>query len=214
VERRLKLTRGCLKVLVEFRNPVMVITKNALVARDMDVLADLAAHDCASVMLSIPTLDVPLNRALEPRTSLPRQRLGAIGELARAGVPVGVLTAPVIPGLTDSEVPGILKAAAEAGATFAGFEILRLPFGVKDLFAQWLEDHMPDRKDKVLNRVRAMRGGKLNDPAFGARMRGQGPFAEQVAQLFHAACRKHGLNAKRSELSTAAFRRPGQLELF
>lgn len=216
VEKRLRLTRQCLEVLAEFRNPVRVVTKNRLVARDADVLAVLARFQAAAVHISITTLDVRLNRVMEPRTSLPAQRLAAIEALAAAGVPVGVLTAPVIPGLTDHEIPAILDAAARAGASFAGYTMLRLPLAVRPLFESWLENHFPERKEKVLNRLRDIRGGALNDPRFGARMRGEGAFADQVATLFHVAARRVGLAGREPTLSTQAFRRPdfGQMEMF
>ncbi|MCI0340928.1 MAG: PA0069 family radical SAM protein [Planctomycetales bacterium] len=217
-ERRLRLTRGCLEVLAEFRNPVAIVTKHRLVTRDADLLADLARDRAASVFLSVTTLDPELVGDLEPRASRPANRLAAIRTLSAAGVPVGVLVAPVIPGLTDHEIPGILAAAAEAGARFAGFVMLRLPYAVSDLFVRWLEVHRPDRKDKVLARIREVRGGRLTDPRFGSRMRGEGVFAEQVRDLFHAACRRAGIEGRAPDLSTAAFRRPapreGQLALF
>jgi DNA repair photolyase len=217
VEQRLQLTRGCLEVLAEALNPVMVTTKRALVTRDADLLAVLARHRAASVMLSVTTLDPELARRMEPRASHPRDRLRAIRHLAASGVPVGVSVAPVIPGLTDHEIPAILEAAAEAGASFAAWVLLRLPGAVAGLFEQWLEAHFPERKRKVLERVRALRGGKLNDPRFGVRGRGEGIFAEQIKALFAAGVRKAGIPQKRPELSTAAFRRPetdGQLRLF
>src|SRR5437763_1012273 len=173
IERKLGLVRRCLKVLREFRNPVGIVTKNHNVTRDADVLADLAKLNAAIVFLSVTTLDASLTAKLEPRTSVPARRLAAIETLAKAGVPVGVLTAPVIPGLTDHELPAILAAAANAGAKYAGFVPLRLPGAVAPLFERWLADHFPDRKDKILNRVRSIRGGKLNDPNFGSRMHGQ-----------------------------------------
>jgi DNA repair photolyase len=152
---------------------------------------------------------------MEPRASHPRERLRAISEAAAAGVPVGVMVAPVIPGLTDHEIPAILEAAAAAGATGAGWVPLRLPGAVAGLFERWLEEHFPERKEKVLARVRALRGGRLNDPRFGSRMRGEGVWAEQLATLFAGARRRHGLDGPRPALSTAAFRRPGeQLGLF
>lgn len=215
VEKRLGITRACLEVLAEFRNPVGVITKNHMVSRDADLLGRLAEHRAASVAVSITSVDVDLARRLEPRASHPRRRLDAIRRLRDAGVPVGVLIAPVIPGLNDHEIPAILEASAEAGACFAGFIILRLPHGVADLFSEWLEIHYPDRRDKVLNRVRSMRGGALNTARFGERMRGHGVFAEQIHHLFEVARRKHGLGRRGIELSTAAFRRPGeQMSLF
>ncbi|MEO6666996.1 MAG: PA0069 family radical SAM protein [Nitrospiria bacterium] len=214
VERRLRLTRRCLEVLADFRNPVFMITKNALVTRDRDVLAALAAHRAAAVYVSITTLDADLCGVLEPRTSRPANRLAAIAALAEAGVPVGVNIAPVIPGLTDSEIPRIVQAAADAGARYAGVIALRLPYGVAPLFETWLERNRPGMKEKVLHRIQHMRGGKLNDPRFGSRMEGDGPFAEQIQTLFAMACRRAGIASHGPELSTAAFRRPGELPLF
>jgi len=208
VERRLQLTRQCLAVLAEFRNPVVIITKNHLVTRDLDLLSELARHRAAAVYLSITTLDASLARTMEPRTSQPARRLAAIEALARAGVPAGVLVAPVIPGLTDHEMSAIIAAAAKAGARFAGYVLLRLPHAVAPLFEAWLTQHHNSKKGKVLNRIRAMRGGRLNDPRFGSRMKGEGIFAEQIAQLFSLACRQVRLGAQDFSLSTAAFRRP------
>jgi DNA repair photolyase len=153
---------------------------------------------------------------MEPRTSLPKQRLAAIGKLAAAGVPVGVMVAPVVPAVTDHEMLSIVKAAAEAGATFAGYVVMRLPFAVKDLFEQWLVNHFPDRKEKVLNRIRSLRDGKLNDANFGSRMEGQGIFAEQIARTFTVACGKAGMAERGPSLSAESFRRPetNQLRLF
>jgi DNA repair photolyase len=174
IEKTLRLTRGCLEVLAECRNPVGVITKNHLVTRDIDLLAELSKFNAARVFVSVTTLDEKLTAKMEPRTSVPKRRLAAIEALTKAGITVGVLMAPVVPGLTDHEIPSLLKAAAEAGAMTAGYTALRLPGAVAPLFEQWLEQHFPDRKAKVLNRVRSMRGGKLNDPNFGSRMSGQG----------------------------------------
>lgn len=216
VERKLGITRGCLAVLAEFRNPVVIITKNHLVTRDIDLLRELAAHRAAAVVLSVTTLDASLQRVLEPRTSVPARRLAAIEALAAAGIPVGVNVAPVIPALTDHEIPSILAAAAKAGATFAGHSVVRLPHAVKELFEAWLQRHFPDRKEKVLNRIREVRGGKLNDPRFGTRMTGEGIYAQQIHDFFRIAARRGGLDGPGPELSTAAFRRPPgpQLELF
>ncbi len=215
-ERKLKLTRNCLEVLAEFRNPVAIITKSKLVGRDADLLADLATHDASAVFLSITTLDPDLARSLEPRASSPIARLAAISALRAAGVPVGVMVAPVIPGLTEHEIPAILRASAEAGATFAGFTIVRLPLGVADLFAQWLDRHAALSKEKILNRIRDMRDGSLNDPRFGERMRGSGPFAELIRRLFDTSAARYGLNTHGPRLSAAHFRRPGdeQMRLF
>ena len=207
--------RRCLGVLAEFRNPVAIITKNHLITRDIDLLSELARHDAVIVNVSITTLDPTLTPRLEPRASLPALRLDAVERLSRAGIPVNVMVAPVIPAITDHEIPAILQAVADAGAVSAAFVPLRLPWAVKDLFANWLERHFPDRKEKVLNRIRDMRGGRLNDPSFGSRMRGEGVFAEQVGQMFEVASRKAGLPRRKVELSTAAFRRPAgpQMEL-
>jgi DNA repair photolyase len=208
IERRLQLTRRCLEVLAEFRNPVVIITKNRLVTRDSDVLQSLAAHRAAQVFISITTLDDDLAQVMEPRASRPALRLAAVRTLAAAGVPVGVMVAPIIPGLTDHEVPAILEAAANAGAFTAGHNVVRLPHGVKDLFAEWLGVHVPHRKEKVLNRLRDMRDGTLNDSTFGARMRGAGAFAESIHQMFDLHRRRTGLT-RTLALSTEAFRRPG-----
>lgn len=215
VERRLKLTRRCLEVLAEFRNPVAIITKNHLVTRDVDLLAELAHHGAVVVNISITTLDATLTPKLEPRASLPRHRLAAVEALSQAGVPVNVLVAPVIPALTDHEMPKIIEAAAAAGAVSAGFVPLRLPFGVAPMFEDWLTRHFPERKEKILNRIREIRGGQLNDPNFGSRMRGEGIFAEQMRAMFHVACRRAGLPKREVTLSAAAFRVPAgpQMEL-
>ena len=215
IEKKLRLTRRCLEVLVEFRNPVAVITKNHLVTRDIDLLSEMARHDTVSVAVSLTTLDDDLRSVMEPRTSAPSRRLAAIEKLSNAGIRVGVLTAPVIPGLTDHELPNLLQAAAEAGAIFAGYTPIRLPYAVARIFEDWLERHFPDRKDKVLNHIRELRGGKLNDPRFGSRMGGEGVYAEHLARLFEVSRRRAGIPAGRSPaLSTAAFRRPGQPTLF
>jgi DNA repair photolyase len=216
IERRLQLTRRCLQVLVDFRNPVVIITKNHLVTRDADLLGELARHGAARVFVSVTTLDGSLGRMLEPRASHPSRRLAAIEALSQAGVPTGVLVAPVIPGLTDHELPSIIAAASQAGARSAGYVTVRLPHGVGPLFEQWLTQHFPERKEKVLQRIRAIRGGKLNDPRFSSRMRGEGIFAEQIESLFALACRKAGIDGRGPSLSSAAFRVPSdaQLSLF
>jgi DNA repair photolyase len=216
VERRLGLTRRCLEVLVEFRNPTAIVTKSRLVARDADLLGELARHEAVSVHVSLTSLDPELQRRMEPRASSPRLRLEAIEALARAGIPVGALLGPVIPGLTDHEIPAILAAAAGAGAGFASWILLRLPHGVAPLFEAWLERHQPERKAKVLHRIQELRGGRLNDPRFGSRMRGEGLHSEQIESLFALAARRAGLARRGPVLSTRAFRRPGgaQLALF
>ena len=208
IERQLRITRGCLEVLAEFRNPVGLVTKNHLVTRDIDLLADLAQHNASVVIISVTTLDVNLQRVMEPRTSAPARRLDAIERLTKAGIPTGVLVAPIIPGLTDHETPAILKAVASAGACFAGYVPLRLPYVLAPMFEQWLEQHFPDRKDKVLNRIRSIRGGKLNDGNFNTRMVGEGIFAEQIRTMFELARRKAGIPEEGPALSKEAFRRP------
>ncbi len=216
VERRLRLTRGCLAVLRDFRNPVAIVTKNHLVTRDADILAELAEHHCVHVWISVTTLRNELQRVMEPRTSVPGRRLAAIRRLSEAGVPVGVFVAPLIPGLTDEEMPSILKASAQAGARHASFLLLRLPLGVADHFADWLEAHFPDRKEKVLGRIRQVRGGRLNSGEFHRRFRGEGEYADQLEGLFRAAARRAGLDGDPPPLSTAGFRRDGgvQADLF
>ena len=217
VERRLEITRACLEVLLECRHPVSIVTKNHLVARDIDILSRMAEHRTAMVTLSITTLRNDLRRVMEPRTSIPARRLSAVRALADAGIPVGVNVAPVIPGLNDHELPEILAAAREAGASHAGMMLLRLPFGVKDLFAEWLEQHFPGRRNKVLGRLREVHGGRLYDSRFGRRGRGRGPFAEHLANLFRISCRTLGLKRRSYDLATDRFRRPergGQMRLF
>ncbi|HEX5398419.1 MAG TPA: PA0069 family radical SAM protein [Verrucomicrobiae bacterium] len=216
VERKLKLTRRCLEVLAEFRNPVFIVTKNHLVTRDIDLLSELARHQAVGVFLSITTLESELRQIMEPRTSPPAARLAALRELASAGIPVGVNVAPIIPGLTDHEMPAILKAAAEAGATSAGYTVVRLPHAVAPLFEKWLATHFPDRKENVLNRLRAMRGGRLYDAQWGKRFSGEGIFAEQIGRMFEVARRRAGIRNDDAALSTAGFRRVdgAQLPLF
>lgn len=212
LEREYKLTRGCLEVLNKFKNPGAIITKNYLVTRDIDILREMAAYNGMVVTISITTLDTELVATLEPRTSRPAARLRAIEELANAGIPVGVNVAPMILGLTDHEMPAILKAAADAGATSAGYTMLRLPHAVAPLFEEWLEVHRPLRKSKVLEALKDVRGGKLYQSDFGSRMVGTGPRAQQLAQVFEVYTRKYGLNKKNWSLSAAHFQRPPTAE--
>ena len=211
IERRLRITRGCLEVLAEARHPVGIVTKNALVTRDIDLLDELARYRAASVCVSVTTLDTDLARRLEPRASAPARRLEAIRALHRAGIPVGVLVAPVIPGLNDHEIPALLEAAAEAGAAFAGWVLLRLPGAVADVFDDWLAREAPARRDKVLHRLQELRGARLSDGRFGHRMRGQGPWAEHLRNLFEIERRRHGLATRGLDLDTGAFRPPAAL---
>ena len=208
IERKLQITRRCLQVLAEYRNPCGVITKNHLITRDADVLAELSQQNLAFAVLSITSLDNDVQRLLEPSASSPARRLAAVETLAKAGVRVGVMVAPIIPGLIDHEMPGILKAAADAGACFAGYTVMGLPFAVKEIFEDWLGKHFPDRKKKVLARIRDIRGGKLNDSEFHSRMSGEGPMAEHLEQMFTIAKRRAGITAKLPPLSKELFRRP------
>lgn len=221
LERQLEITRRCLAVLAEFRNPVGIITKNALVTRDLDLLGDLASHGAAQVVISLTTLDPALSSTLEPRASRPAARLEAMRRLSKAGIPVGVSVAPIIPGLNDHEIPALMAAAAAHGASFASGTLLRLPYAVKDIFSAWLDQFEPGKKDLILNRIREIRGGALNDSSFGHRMSGTGPLAEQIAQLIRISKSRAGFpereqNISHEGLSTKAFRRmmPGQRELF
>jgi len=213
IERRLQLTRKCLEVLVEFRNPVVIITKNELVTRDIDLLRRLASFDAVLVFVSVTSLDAELARELEPRASQPARRLAAIEALAGARVPVASLVAPVIPGLTDHEMPSIIAAVAKAGAVAASYVPLRLPYGVAPLFEEWLTQHRPLQKEKILNRIRDIRGGRLNDPNFVTRMQGSGAYAQQLSELFELSCRKAKLNSRRPVLSAISFQRPGPTQL-
>jgi DNA repair photolyase len=215
-EKQFRLTRKCLEVLNEFGNPCGVITKSHLVTRDIDLLSDLARKNGAVVILSVTSLDADLSSRMEPRASSPRRRLAAIEALTKAGVPTGVMVAPVVPGLTDHEMPRILKAAADAGARFCGFVPVRLPLEVAPLFVDWLDRHYPDRRDKVLNRIRSLRGGKLNDSNFHTRMVGQGVWSGQFKTMFDVAKRKYRLDGPYPELTTEHFRKPGgpQMSLF
>ena len=206
IERKLCITRACLEVLAKFRNPVAIITKNRLVTRDIDVLRELAARNAVAVNISVTSLDANLQQVLEPRTTSPQGRLDAIRQLRGAGIPTGVMVAPIIPGLTDHEVPKILDACAKAGAQFAGYTIIRLPWAVAPLFEHWLEEHFPDRKEKVLGRIRDMRGNRLNNSQWHTRMTGEGIFAEQIGSLFRVGCRHAGIG-ERPTLSTASFRK-------
>ncbi|MFI4890242.1 MAG: PA0069 family radical SAM protein [Steroidobacterales bacterium] len=210
IERQLRVTRTVLEVLARTRHPVTVITKSALILRDLDLLTDLARDGLVSVALSITTLSAETKRALEPRTASPQARLRAVRELNAAGVPTGVMVAPVIPVITDHEMEAILEAAAGAGACFAGYILIRLPYEIKDLFRDWLTEHFPDSAAHVMSLIRDMRGGRDNDPQFGARMRGTGPIAELLRSRFRIACTRLNLNAGSREFPrpTDLFRPP------
>jgi DNA repair photolyase len=217
-ERKFKLTRGCLQVMLEARQAVGVITKNVLVLRDADVLGQLGRERLAHVYLSITTLDAQLARQLEPRTASPQAKLRAIRELSAAGVPVGVMTAPIIPGLNDQEIPSILAAAKEAGAASAGYVLLRLPFAVRPIFEDWVTSHYPEKADRILALIRSTRAGRMNNHEWGKRMRGEGPYAEQIQQTFKIFRAKQGLDRPLPPLDTTKFCPPqprtGQMRLF
>lgn len=213
IERKLGLTRRCLEVFLRYRNPVVIITKNHLVTRDADILKQMAEFNVARVFISITTLDRKLTALMEPRTATPARRFAAIEALTSAGVPTGVLVGPVIPALTDHELVDIIRAAAKAGASFARYIVLRLPYGVKSLFEEWLEVHFPERKEKVLNRLRSLRGGKLYDFEFHQRMKGEGIFADHINKTFEIACRQAGINQQKPHLTIANFRRPSDNQL-
>lgn len=220
VERRLGLTRQLLEILAETRHPVSIVTKSALIERDLDLLADMARDDLVHVIFSITTLDPALARKLEPRAATPARRLAAMERLHAAGVPVGTLFAPLIPAINDHELETVLEAAHAAGSNTAGYALLRLPYELKDLFADWLDSHFPDRARHVMSLLRQLRGGELYDKRFGHRMRGQGVFADLYSQRMQRLAERLGLNRSRRRLNTAAFRpppRPGddrQLALF
>lgn len=217
-EREYQLTRGCLAVAAECRQPMGIVTKNALVARDLDLLAELAHYNAAHVAVSITTLDAQLARTMEPRTSSPDARLRTIRELSAAGVPTRVMVAPIIPGLNDSEMPAILSAAREAGATMASYTLLRLPSSVVDVFFGWLERFYPDHVEKVRSRIRTTRDGELYQSQFGTRMRGEGEIARQIQQTFRVFREKNGYHTESLPLDVSHFRPPrvttGQLRLF
>jgi DNA repair photolyase len=217
VERHWNITRGILQVLHDHDHPVTIITKNALVERDLDLLVPMAQKNLVQVFISITTLDHDIARRMEPRAVSPARRVRAIAALTAAGVPCGVLVAPVVPFLTDAGVEQVLDAAAAAGATRAGYVLLRLPLEVKDLFRAWLDQHFPLKAAHVMSRVHAMREGRDNDPQFGSRMKGSGILADLLKKRFDAACRRLHLNRERKSLDTTRFLRPrldGQLDLF
>ncbi len=220
VERTLKITRSILEVLERFNHPLTIVTKSAGVLRDADILGRMAKLNLVRVYLSVTTLNPTLARAMEPRAASPARRLSAVTALTQAGIPAGVLAAPMIPGLNDAEMENILEAAAKAGAIGAGFTLLRLPHELGELFTNWLNTHLPERASHVLSLIRQMRGGKLNDANFHGRFAGQGPYAEMLAKRFARAVRQYGLSAERFTLDTSKFLAPStqkevmQLSLF
>ena len=217
-ERKFCLTRGCLEVMLEARQPVGIISKNVLMLRDLDVIAQLAERRLITIFLSITTLDPSLARTMEPRTATPEAKMRAIRELTAAGVPTGVMVAPVVPGLTDAEMPSILEAAAEAGARSAGYVLLRLPLTVRPVFEDWLARSYPLKAERVLALIRSTRRGQMYTSEWKIRQRGEGPYAEQIAQNFKVFARRYGLDRSLEPLDTSQFEPPkpksGQLKLF
>jgi DNA repair photolyase len=217
-EREYRLTRGLLEVALEARQPIGIVTKNALVTRDLDLLAEMTRLRLVGVAVSVTTLDPVLARVMEPRTSQPSARLRALQELSAAGIPTRVMVAPIIPGLNDMELPEILAAAASAGAQSAGYVLLRLPLTVRPVFEEWLERTQPDKAEKVLSLIRSTRDGEMYDAQFGSRMRGTGIIAGQIEQMFRIFRARHGLDRPSTPLDASQFRPPrsssGQLRLF
>jgi DNA repair photolyase len=217
IEREWKITRQILEVLAECKHPLSIVTKSALIERDLDLLAQLARDNLVQVFISVTTLDAELARKMEPRASSPRRRLQAIQRLNEAGVPCGVMVAPVIPFLTDAELENILQAAHDHGARTTAYTLLRLPYELKDLFKDWLAVHYPLKAEHVMSRLREMRGGRENDSEFGSRFRGNGLFAQLLSQRFHLACERLGFNCEEGGLDTSRFIKPnpsGQQSLF
>jgi len=209
VERRLKVTRSILEVLARTRHPVAIITKHALILRDLDLLTDMARDGLVSVAVSVTTLDSELKRVMEPRAASPQARLRTLTALSAAGIPTSVMAAPMIPALNDHELEAILEASAATGARWAGYVLLRLPYEIKDLFREWLAQHYPDRAAHVMSLIRDMRGGRDYDPRFGTRMRGTGPYAQLLSNRFRLACQRLKLNSEpRIPLDTTLFRPP------
>ncbi|CAN1724101.1 PA0069 family radical SAM protein [Hyphomicrobium sp. 1Nfss2.1] len=218
IERERRIMRSVLEVLERTNHPVGIVTKSALITRDIDILARMAARGLARAAISVTTLDAKIARAMEPRAPTPRRRLDAVRQLAEAGIPTTVMVAPIIPGLTDPEVERILEAAKEAGARSAGYVMLRLPLEISVLFREWLGSAFPDKADRVMHLMQSMHGGRDYTSEFGMRMRGSGPYAEQIGARFRLAVKRLGFNADHSELRTDLFRRPvlagQQMQLF
>lgn len=218
IEKNYRITRGILEVLNRFNHPVTIVTKSALISRDIDILSDMASRNLAKVFLSVTTLDRGLARRMEPRAATPCRRLQTIRMLHDAGIPTGVMVAPVIPAINDMEIESILEAAYKAGARSAGYVLLRLPLEIKTLFREWLAQEFPDRADKVMALVQDMRGGRDNDPQFHSRMRGRGPYADMIAARFQVASRRTGFNISMPKLDISLFRAPpkagDQMDLF
>lgn len=216
IERKFGITRKALQVCLDYRNPVSIVTKNSLIERDIDILSELAKLNLVSVLMSITTLDKKITSTIEPRTSTPERRLKTIEELSKNNIPSGVNLAPVIPGLNDEEIPVILKEVHKHGGVFARHSMIRLPYSVKDIFIEWVLREFPDRSSKVLNKIREVHNGRLNESEFGKRFSGEGKFADTINNLFELSCKKYHLNEKRMKLNVNLFRKlkNEQLEIF
>ncbi len=216
IERKLQITRRCLEVFLRHRNPLIIVTKNALVERDLDLLEELASMNLVFVTISITSLNRDLLRRMEPRTSTPERRLDSVEKLSRKGIPVGVNACPIIPGLNDAEIPSILEAVSGRGGTHAAYTVVRLPHAVKDLFIDWLQREMPERSSAILNRIRDVRKGELTCSDFGKRLNGEGRIAETIEQLFQASCKRLHLNETKISLATDRFQKEpsAQMEIF
>jgi len=212
IERKLRIMRALLEILVAQQHPFSIVTKSALIVRDLDLIASAALRGQAAAFLSVTTLDAGLASRMEPRAAAPHRRLAALSALAQAGVPCGVLASPMIPGLNDHELERILAAGSEGGAKIAGMILIRLPHEVKEVFASWLQAHEPSRAGKILSLIQQARGGKLYDARFGTRMTGQGPYASMLRRRFEVSCARLGLNRERPVLDTSRFTRPAQIE--
>lgn len=213
IERKLEITREMLKVCLEFRQPVSIITKNSLILRDLDILQEMAHMHLVKVMISITTLNEKLRQRLEPRTTTAEEKLNAIRELSKAGIPTGVMSAPIIAGLNSMEIPSIIAAASEAGALTAGYTMVRLNGAVAEIFSDWLKRYFPDRASKILNQIRSSHGGQLADHRFGARMKGEGKINEAMSMLFKSAIEKHLKGRVSPPFNLDLFRRPAQSQL-
>jgi DNA repair photolyase len=213
-EKKFKLTRQLLEICLKYRNPVTILTKNALILRDIDVLEKMAKLNLVHAAVSITSLNEDLRGKLEPRTVTGKRRLQIVKTLHEAGIPMGIMSAPIIPGLNDQEIPAIIKAAAENGAAWAGYTVVRLNGAIATLFKEWVHHHFPDRADKVLNQIAECHGGKLNDSRFGLRMSGEGNYAENIRQLHNFACRKYFDDKEMPDLDTSLFIKKGQMKLF
>jgi DNA repair photolyase len=216
IEKKLRLTRRALQICLDYRNPVSIVTKNSLIERDIDILKELASMNLVSVLMSITTLDKKVTASMEPRTSTPEKRLKTIEILSNNNIPSGVNLAPIIPGLNDEEIPIILKEVSKHGGILARHSMIRLPYSVKEIFIEWIKDEFPDRSSKILNKIREIHGGKLNENEFGKRFRGEGKLADTINDLFELSCKKLHLNEKRAGLNVKLFRKVHnkQLEIF